>query len=302
MRRYILVALLPAGLTAIAAATAIAAKRASPSPASVISGMAGSVVALSRVTDGLGGDGPRNAVGAVLRELDASAPTQGAAQTRTEVLPGLARLGAITGAGGLLAYQIMARLGPQIVRHGLVIDEPVFRWTERHKVDWWTKAIARFNSVGNTWSTWGAVASAAVCLGVSWHRQRWLPPSALAAAICVDHLSTHRLHRTIRRPGPPTSPLGTYPSGGTDRVVLFYGLIGYLLWLEFSGSNSGRVWTIGGVSSLAFLTAYCRQYLGEHWFIDIVCGLVYGGMLLAPIVVAVEQITGRASRQALAAA
>jgi hypothetical protein len=74
-------------------------------------------------------------------------------------------------------------------------------------------------------------------------------------------------------------------------VVLFYGLIAYLIWREFSGSPRGRSLAIGGVSALSFIQAYCRQYLSEHWFIDIVCGLLYGAMLLVPIVVAVQLIS-----------
>ena len=114
----------------------------------------------------------------------------------------------------------------------------------------------------------------------------------------VDYCATHKLHRRFKRLGPPTSPLGTYPSGGTDRVVLFYGLIAYLIWREFSGSPQGRILAIGGVSAISFVTAYCRQYLGEHWFIDIVCGLFYGAMLLVPIVVAVQLITDQAELEA----
>jgi hypothetical protein len=215
--------------------------------------------------------------------------------TARDLVPALIRLGAISGAGGILAYEVMAKLGPQIVDHGLAIDEPIFHWVQRHQVDRWAAAMSRFNKIGNTWTTWGAVGSAAVCLGFGWRRQRWLPPSALGAAILVDYFATHGLHRTLKRLGPPTSPLGTYPSGGTNRVVLFYGLIAHLLWREFSGSPRGRVLAVGGVSALSFTTAYCRQYLSEHWFLDIVCGLFYGAMLLAPIVVAVQVITDHAA-------
>lgn len=108
----------------------------------------------------------------------------------------------------------------------------------------------------------------------------------------VDHYATSRLHRTISRPGPPTNPLGTYPAGGADRVVLFSGLIAYLLWREFSGSRRGGIWAIGAVAALAYNQAYAREYLSEHWFIDIICGLVYGGLLLAPFIAAVRLIAG----------
>ena len=292
MRRHLLAALLPMGLTVIAAATAVIGRRASAPPVSPV--VPGSTE-LAGIAGGLSHDRAWLAAGAVIEKLGGGAPTS------RDVLPGAILLGVFSGVGGIAAYNVMAKLGRPIVDHGLAIDEPIFRFVERNKADWWTAVVSRFNSIGDTWSTWGAVGSAAVCLGVSWRRQHWLPPSALGTAILVDYLSTHRLHRTIKRPGPPTSPLGTYPSGGTDRVVLFYGLIAYLLWREFSGSPRGRVWAIGGVSALSFLTAYCRQYLGEHWFIDIICGLFYGGMLLTPIVAAVHIITGQNDRKTVIA-
>jgi hypothetical protein len=286
MRRYLLMALLPAGLTAIGVATVVKARRTpvSTSPAaSEVRDQAADT--LADPTEYL--------------TVESAQPTEVAAtqqpgsheSTADDWVPALIRLGVISGVGGILAYEVMAKLARPIIDHGLAIDEPIFYWTQRHQVDWWASAMSRFNRIGNTWTAWGAVGSAAACLGFSWRRQRWLPASALGAAIMVDYCATHKLHRKFSRPGPPTSPLGTYPSGGTDRVVLFYGLIAYLIWREFSGSPRGRSLAIGGVSALSFIQAYCRQYLSEHWFIDIVCGLLYGAMLLVPIVVAVQLIS-----------
>ena len=51
----------------------------------------------------------------------------------------------------------------------------------------------------------------------------------------------------------------------------------------------------GAVAALAFSQAYCRQYLSQHWFIDIVCGLVYGALLLGPFIAAVRLIAGPAA-------
>jgi membrane-associated phospholipid phosphatase len=293
MRRYLLMALLPAGLTAIAAATAVMARRASACPSPAASDIQHlTAVKLPDNADNLSEDSaqPTEAIAPVQ-----SRPCESAAG---DWVPALIRLGAISGVGGVLAYEVMAKLAPSIIDHGLAIDEPIFHWTQRHQLGWWAAAMSRFNKIGNTWTAWGAVGSAAACLGFGWRRQRWLPPSALGVAILVDYGATHRLHRRFQRPGPPTSPLGTYPSGGTDRVVLFYGLIAYLIWREFSGSPRGRIWAIGGVSALSFIQAYCRQYLNEHWFIDIVCGLLYGALLLVPIVVAAQLITDQADPSA----
>jgi hypothetical protein len=255
MRRYLLVTALPAGLAAITAAAAIAARRRPAPPA-------------------------RPAAG-----VPAGTPAWPS---------GLLRLGVIGGTGGLVAYRVMALLGPPVVKHGLAVDEPIESWINRHQVNWWAAIMERLNKIGNTWTTWGAVGTGAVCLGVGWHRQRWLPPSALGAAILVDYAATHALHRRFRRVGPPANPLGTYPSGGMDRVVLFYGLIAHMLWREFSGSREGKIWAAAAVAALSYNQAYCREYLSQHWFLDTACGLLCGGLLLAPFIVAVQLAAGPA--------
>ena len=292
MRRYLLVALWPAGLAAIAAATVVAVRRAPASPASPAS-PGGRVPGTAHATGPLAepeGAGSGGQPGAAARD-DAWC---------RECLAGLVKLGAIGSAGGVAAYRVMASLAPPIVNRGLAIDDPIFRWTESHQVGWWAAAMRRLNTVGNVWTTWGAVGAAAACLGVSWSKQRWLPPAALGLAVVVDHQATHKLHSTIARLGPPTNPLGTYPAGGPDRIVLFTGLIAYLLWREFSGSSRGRIWAVGAVSALAFSQAYCRGYLGQHWSIDIASGLLYGALLLGPFIAAVRLVAGPAGLPAAA--
>jgi hypothetical protein len=290
MRRYLLMALLPAGLTAIAVTTVVMARRASAA-ASPAAGKK-----QDRAAAELSDNADNQVEDTQPAEMSAAGPSGSGESAEGDWVAGLIRLGVIGGLGGLLAYEVMAKLAPPIIDHGLAIDEPIFQWTQSHQVGWWAVGMSRFNKIGNTWTAWGAVGSAAACLGFGWRTQRWLPPSALGTAILVDYFATHRLHRKFQRPGPPTSPLGTYPSGGTDRVVLFHGLIAYLIWRGFSGSQPGRVWAIGGVSALGFIQAYCRQYLNEHWFIDIVCGLLYGGLLLVPIVAAAQLIADQADQ------
>ena len=318
MRRYLLVALWPAGLAAIAAATVVAARRVPASPAGPgvpvpggpVPGAPGpGATRAGRSRQGPEGIRPGQAPGQAEPDSIRPGGAAGSGQAESggqqvaaarrdpwcrEGLAGLVQMGAIGGAGGVAAYRVMASLAAPIVNRGLAIDDPIFRWTESHQVGWWAAAMRRLNTIGNVWTTWGAVGAAAACLGVSWRHQRWLPPTALGLAVLVDHQATHKLHATIARLGPPTNPLGTYPAGGPDRIVLFTGLIAYLLWREFSGTRRGRIWAVGAVSALAFSQAYSRGYLGQHWFIDIVCGLLYGILLLGPFIAAVRLVTGPA--------
>lgn len=207
-------------------------------------------------------------------------------------LPGAVELALASAGSGLLSYGTMALLGRTVVRRGPEVDEPIFDWVEAHRMDEWAHVVERLGKIGNTWTTWGAAGTAATCLGVSWARHRWLPPAVLTSAILVDHYTTLALRRRFRRPGPPGSPRGTYPSGGCDRVVLFYGLIAQMLWREFSGTERGRACALGAVAVLSFNEAYSRLYLNKHWFTDILSGLLYGGALLGPFMVAVRRIAG----------
>jgi len=211
-----------------------------------------------------------------------------------------ARMLGLIALGALAVYGVMALLGLLVVHHGLAVDRPVYTWITGHQAHSWAAVMNRFTKIGNTWTCWGAAAAAAVCLAVSWRTHRWLPPAALGALIVVDHYTTLALRHTFHRLGPPDSPLGTYPSGGCDRVIVFYGLIAYLLWREFSGQRRAAIWAAAAVAVLGFNEAYSRIYLTLHWLTDALSGLLYGGLLLAVFIAAVRVVAGPAPAAARA--
>jgi hypothetical protein len=302
--RYLLVAFWPACEAAITAATATAVRRAScDSPRSAAGGRALGRTQSPRFGPGLPVAG-RAAVrlGSVPMLLTDGSTQRGPAvrlrlprpAALPDWVPELATLGLVTGVGGVMVYEVMELLGRAVVKHGPKIDEPIRHWTDSHQVKRWTAVMERLTKVGNTWTTWGAAGTAAATLAVAWPGRKWVPPATLAAAILVDKYATLALRRRFGRPGPPGSPGGTYPCGGVDRVILFYGLIAYLLWREFSGSSQGKAWAVGVVAALSFNEAYSREYLSKHWFTDILSGVLYGALLLAPQIAAVRLIEGPA--------
>ncbi len=225
----------------------------------------------------------------------ASGHRRKAGETRaglTEVIRDSARLVTIAALGSLAVFCLTCALGVPVVNHGLAIDRPVFHWMQSHQVHALAALMNRLTKIGDTWTTWGAAAAAAVCLAVTWRSKRWLPPVALGFMIFSDHYTTLALRHVFHRPGPPTSPLGTYPSGGDDRVILFYGLIAYLLWREFSGERRMAIAAGTAVAALGFDEAYSRVYLSLHWFTDAVSGLLYGFLLLVAFIVAVRLVAG----------
>lgn len=211
------------------------------------------------------------------------------------------RFGTVAVAGTLIVFGLMCALGIIVVNHGLAIDRPIFDWMTRHQVHVMAGLMKRLTKLGDTWTTWGASFAAAACLAVTWRNRKWLPPVALTAAIVIDHYATLGLRHVFHRIGPPTSPLGTYPSGGCDRVILFYGLIAYLLWREFSGQRRTAIVIAGVVAALGFNEAYSRVYLSLHWFTDALSGLLYGTMLLVICIIAVHFVAGPPSQSSVEA-
>jgi hypothetical protein len=205
------------------------------------------------------------------------------------------RIAVISAIGTAIVVGIMYLLGLIIVYHGLAIDQPVFTWVMHNQVHPMTALMNRLTKIGDTWTTWGAAAAAAVCLAVAYRTRRWLPPVVLSAVLVYDHYAAIALRTIFHRLGPPTSPLGTYPSGGDDRAILFYGIIGFLLWYEFSGKRKAAVWLTTVVVALGFNEGYSRVYLSKHWFTDAVSGLLYGALLLIPFIVAIYMVMGHST-------
>jgi hypothetical protein len=154
--------------------------------------------------------------------------------------------------------------------------------------------MAKATKSGDTWTIRGAAVTAAVCLAVTWRTMRWLPPLALGVMQVLQRVLTSAIHHTVHRVGPPGHIHGTFPSGGSERCVVFYGLIAYLLWREFSGTRKAAIWSGAVVAALAFDEGYSRWYLGMHWLTDVLSGWIYGGLLLAMFIIAVRMVAGPA--------
>jgi membrane-associated phospholipid phosphatase len=196
--------------------------------------------------------------------------------------------------GAVAVYALTSVLGVLIVHTGPSIDKPIYYWMIHHQVHVWKSAMDRLTKVGNTWTTWGAAVAAAVCLAAFYRSHKWLPPVALGAAIFIDHYLTLALRHAFHRIGPPDSPLGTFPSGGCDRIFVFYGLIAYLIWREVSGNRRAAIWSAGVIAALGFSEGYSRGYLTLHWFTDIISGIIYGCLILAVFIATIRVVVGPA--------
>ena len=274
MGRMLTLAVWPAGMVVIVILAALLTRRAEPARA-------------------------MPAGGAHSRPSREPAAAPGSARTpAARALRDAARFLIIIAAGVVAVYVVMALLGLPVTHEGHIIDEPVNNWVSHHRIHQWTHEVSKLTKVGDTWTTRGAAVTAAVCLAVTWRRMRWLPPLALAALALMQHPLTRLIHLTDPRVGPPGFPYGTFPSGGSERSVVFYGLIAYLLWREFSGNRRVAIWSAAAVAAIAFDEGYSRVYLGMHWATDVLSGWIYGLLLLVAFITAVRLVAGPAGRPA----
>jgi membrane-associated phospholipid phosphatase len=193
-------------------------------------------------------------------------------------------------AGVAVVYLCGVVIGLIAVHGGPSIDKPIWHWTVSHQVHGWVSVMKKATQTAATFTVLGAAVTAAVCLVFVWQRDRWLPPVALATLIVADHYLTMALTDTFNRAPPPHSG-GTFPSGASDRAVVYYGLIAFFLWRVVSGRRKAAIWAGTVVASLAFTEGYSRGYLALHWFTDIVSGLLYGTLLLTACILAVKATT-----------
>ena len=188
----------------------------------------------------------------------------------------------------------MALLGQLVLHGGPTIDKPINHWVAGHRIHPWKGLMASLTKTGNAWLTRMAVVAAAVCLAVTWRRYKWLPAFAFVTLSVLQRYLTHGIHVAAHRVGPPDFPHGVFPSGGSERTVVFFGLIAYFLWREFSGRRVTAIWAGAAVAALAFNEGYSRVYLGMHWTTDVLSGWFYGTLLLALFILATRVIMGPA--------
>jgi membrane-associated phospholipid phosphatase len=222
-----------------------------------------------------------------LGDADASSTIRGA------VRQALIFLGVIV-VGGAVIFGIMALLGQLVLHGGPSMDKPIYNWIGVHRIHTWKGLMNSLTKIGNTWSTRMAVVAAAVCLAVTWRRFKWLPALAFLALSLLQRYLTHGIHVVAHRVGPPGFLHGTFPSGGSERAVVFFGLIAYFLWREFSGRRETAIWAGAAVAAVAFNEGYSRIYLGMHWTTDVLSGWFYGILLLALFILATRMIMGPA--------
>lgn len=193
----------------------------------------------------------------------------------------VAALGVVFAGSGamLLVLWLLGELA-QVVEP--TVDVPLFDWFQaRQGPPAWSSTWLFLTDIGSLDLTQRIVAVAAVVFALLYARRRWwAPPALLLSGYAVEKLGQEALKILVDRGHPPTT-LGTWPSGGCARVAVVYGLVVFLT-LRWFQVTSTRAWVAGWsvVATAEAVQAYARTVNLEHWFTDVLGGMVFGVLLV----------------------
>lgn len=85
----------------------------------------------------------------------------------------------------------------------------------------------------------------------------------------------------------------SFPSGHAMIATAFYGMLGYLIWLNLRRSNKPSWYVMVLVFVLVVAIGISRVYLGVHFPSDVIAGFAAGGMWLLACVLAIGAVRRR---------
>ena len=136
----------------------------------------------------------------------------------------------------------------------------------------------------------GLISLIALAIVSLWgYRRRW----ALALPVIMAGTGGLQLVAkwAVNRPRPNLADWG-YPSGHVLSLVVFFGLVAYLL----RTSRASRGWRVlggGACAGIVLVVAFSRLYLDVHWLTDVIGGFALGLAYLLLTIWLVEALRRR---------
>jgi membrane-associated phospholipid phosphatase len=167
-----------------------------------------------------------------------------------------------------------------LVRHAMPLDRPVFDVIHAHQNAGVVAVIQVVTQLGNKQECWLVSAVTAVLFALVANRRRWAGLVILGSLVVLQHYQQVGLAELVHRGHPPGSG-GTFPSGGSVRVIAIYGTC--LLVLLAAARPGRRLWRAAWcvIGFLALVEGATRLLLDAHWLTDVLSGWLCGVLLLA---------------------
>lgn len=184
----------------------------------------------------------------------------------------------LTIAGGLAltAFVVLALIAGH-AHTGTIVDHHVLDWLVAHRHSWLTTPAVIITDVGGP----AGVAAFAVIAGcVLWWRTR----SVVSAAVLIGTVGLAALVSSVTKVAAGTSrpPAATqlltetdhsFPSGHVTGTLT---LCGILAVIAIRAHPRAAMPAVGAAAAVTAVVAATRLYLGVHWLIDVLGGMLLG--------------------------
>jgi undecaprenyl-diphosphatase len=190
----------------------------------------------------------------------------------------------------LLGYLTLAILAAE--QHFFVVDYGTRTSVQMIKHELLQLPMELVSSLGDRVGLVALIALGCVALWRVSRRWALLLPVLMAGTWALQWITKW----SVARPRPDRTAWG-FPSGHALSVVVFFGLMIYLIATASERRRRWRVLACAICASTVALVAFSRLYLDRHWLSDVVGGLAVGTAYLLLAIWMVEVVgTGRRRR------
>lgn len=191
---------------------------------------------------------------------------------------------------GLLLFLLIAR---QVVgqRELTKVDLAVYHWLRANATllgyGTWSVVTALGGGASLFWLGTGMALLLAI-------RKRYLLLAGWATALLGGGVLDFALKQAFQRPRPEnamdflTQISWSFPSGHSMGSLITYGMLAYVLGIEFIPNRDHRKWVIAGCAFMVIAIGVSRLYLGVHYLSDVLGGFAAGGLWLTACITGLE--------------
>ena len=191
---------------------------------------------------------------------------------------------------GLLLFILIAR---QVVGQRALtrVDLSVYHWLRTNATllgyGAWSMVTALGGGAAILWIGTGMGLLLAI-------RRRYLLLAGWATALLGGGVLDFALKQAFQRPRPEDATVfltqisWSFPSGHSMGSLIAYGMLAYVISIEFVPDRDVRKWVIAACAFMVVAIGVSRMYLGVHYLSDVLGGFAAGGLWLTACITGLE--------------
>lgn len=193
--------------------------------------------------------------------------------------------------GWVLTTAVLAPIGVAARAHRPGIDRTVYDWVRPRVHDGALRtAINTLNSMTSRDATAFIALVSLLVLALAYGRRWYVPTFAILTAVAMQRAGEDVLNRVVGHPARSVPGADVFLSGGVSRLIAVYGIV-IALSLALLPATQRRIWRSRcwiGLAVFGAAEAYAGVYLSANRLTAVLCGLLFGCLLLLAEVTALH--------------